>query len=135
MTDVDRVKRNCTCINTVNKQVLVKRRDWCSNKKLSYRSWTARCVVSVEILSVTTQQCRNYSVFIRLYVRRPIGWVAAALCFDLSVRLFVRTGVPARLAGKLSSLVFSLLFVFFLVPCARLNCLTVSERTQTLPVV
>ena len=31
-----------------------------SNKKLSYRRWTARCVVSVEILPVDTQQCRNY---------------------------------------------------------------------------
>ena len=31
-----------------------------SNKKLSYRRGTARCVVSVEILPVATQQCRNY---------------------------------------------------------------------------
>ena len=30
------------------------------DKKLSYRRGTARCVVSVEILSVATQQCRNY---------------------------------------------------------------------------
>jgi len=30
------------------------------NKKLSYRRVTARCVVSVEILPITTQQCRNY---------------------------------------------------------------------------
>jgi len=30
------------------------------NKKLSYRRGTARCVVSVEILPVATQQCRNY---------------------------------------------------------------------------
>ena len=29
-------------------------------KKLSNRRWTARCVVSVEILSIATQQCRNY---------------------------------------------------------------------------
>ena len=29
------------------------------NKKLSYRRGTARCVVSVEILPVATQQCRN----------------------------------------------------------------------------
>ena len=29
-------------------------------KKLSYRRGTARCVVSVEILPVATQQCRNY---------------------------------------------------------------------------
>ena len=32
----------------------------CKNKKLSYRRWTARCVVSVEILPIATQQCRNY---------------------------------------------------------------------------
>jgi len=30
------------------------------NKKLSYRRVTARCVVSVEILPNSTQQCRNY---------------------------------------------------------------------------
>jgi len=30
------------------------------NKKLSYRPGTARCVVSVEILPIATQQCRNY---------------------------------------------------------------------------
>ena len=30
------------------------------HKKLSYRRGTARCVVSVEILSIATQQCRNY---------------------------------------------------------------------------
>jgi len=30
------------------------------HKKLSYRRVTARCVLSVVILSVTTQQCRNY---------------------------------------------------------------------------
>jgi len=33
---------------------------WINNKKLSYRRGTARCVVSVEILPVATQQCRNY---------------------------------------------------------------------------
>ena len=32
----------------------------CTNKKLSYRRETARCVVSVEILPNATQQCRNY---------------------------------------------------------------------------
>ena len=31
-----------------------------SNKKLSYRRVTARCVVSVESLPTATQQCRNY---------------------------------------------------------------------------
>ena len=30
------------------------------NKKLSYHRGTARCVVSVEILPIATQQCRNY---------------------------------------------------------------------------
>jgi len=30
------------------------------NNKLSYRRGTARCVVSVEILPIATQQCRNY---------------------------------------------------------------------------
>jgi len=30
------------------------------NKKLSYRRGTARCVVSMEILPIAVQQCRNY---------------------------------------------------------------------------
>ena len=30
------------------------------DKKLSYRRGTARCVVSIEILPIATQQCRNY---------------------------------------------------------------------------
>jgi len=30
------------------------------DKKLSYRRGTARCVVSVEILPIATQQCRKY---------------------------------------------------------------------------
>ena len=30
------------------------------HKKLSYHRGTARCVVSVEILPIATQQCRNY---------------------------------------------------------------------------
>ena len=30
------------------------------HKKLSYRRGTARCVVSIEILPIDTQQCRNY---------------------------------------------------------------------------
>jgi len=29
-------------------------------KKLRYRRGTARCVVSIEILPIATQQCRNY---------------------------------------------------------------------------
>ena len=37
---------------------------WCfsniRNKKLSYRRVTARCVLSVVIWPITTQQCRNY---------------------------------------------------------------------------
>jgi len=31
-----------------------------NNKKLSYRRGTARCVVSIKILPIATQQCRNY---------------------------------------------------------------------------
>ena len=30
------------------------------NKKLRYRRGTAQCVVSIEILPIATQQCRNY---------------------------------------------------------------------------
>ena len=30
------------------------------NEKLSYRRGTARCVVSIEILPIAMQQCRNY---------------------------------------------------------------------------
>ena len=29
-------------------------------KKLSYRRGTAQCIVSIEILPIATQQCRNY---------------------------------------------------------------------------
>ena len=31
-----------------------------TNKKLSYHRWTILSVVSVEILPIATQQCRNY---------------------------------------------------------------------------
>ena len=40
-----------------------------ANKKLSYRRGTARCVVSIEILPIATQQCRNY-----LYKSWPNRW-------------------------------------------------------------
>ena len=30
------------------------------NKKLRYRRATARCAMSIEILPIATQQCRNY---------------------------------------------------------------------------
>ena len=30
------------------------------DKKLSYRRGTARCDMSIEILPIATQQCRNY---------------------------------------------------------------------------
>ena len=30
------------------------------NKKFSYRRGIARCVVSIEIVPIATQQCRNY---------------------------------------------------------------------------
>jgi len=42
------------------------------NKKLSYRRGTARCVVSVEILPIATQQCRNY-----ILVRQVLNQVSA----------------------------------------------------------
>ena len=32
----------------------------CCNMKLSYRRGTERYIVSVEILQIATQQCRNY---------------------------------------------------------------------------
>ena len=35
------------------------RTSW-NNKKLSYRRGTARCVLSIKILPIATQQCRNY---------------------------------------------------------------------------
>ena len=38
-------------------------------KKLRYRPGTARCVVSIEILPIATQQCRNY-----LYKSWPNRW-------------------------------------------------------------
>ena len=34
--------------------------DFIAYKKLSYRRGAARCVVSIEILPIATQQCRNY---------------------------------------------------------------------------
>jgi len=37
-----------------------------TNKKLSYGRVTARCVLSVVMLPITTQQCRNYSVAAKL---------------------------------------------------------------------
>ena len=33
---------------------------FCYDKKLSYRRVTARCVLSVVMLSIATQHCRNY---------------------------------------------------------------------------
>ena len=42
--------------NRDNRQLVVAK----NYKKLSYRRGTARCVVSVEILPIATQQCRNY---------------------------------------------------------------------------
>ena len=43
-------------VNSGNRQ----RMQYNYNKKLSYRRATARCVLSVVILPITTQQCRNY---------------------------------------------------------------------------
>jgi len=49
-----------------------------SNKKLSYRRVTARCVLSVVMLPITTQQCRNYlydnSWPNRWYEHGGFGW-------------------------------------------------------------
>jgi len=39
---------------------LCAQQDYESDKQLSYRRGTARCVVSIEILPIATQQCRNY---------------------------------------------------------------------------
>ena len=57
-------------VHAVTLQILTNRRkptpvrclSWprSANKKLSYRRGTARCVVSIEILPIATQQCRNY---------------------------------------------------------------------------
>ena len=41
------------------------------NKKLSYRRVTARCVLSVVILPIATQQSRNY---IRQVLTKPMVW-------------------------------------------------------------
>jgi len=46
------------CVADQAPAVIVEREN--KNKKLSYRRGTARCVVSVEILPVATQQCTNY---------------------------------------------------------------------------
>jgi len=40
-----------------------------TNKKLSYRRGTAWCIVSVEILPIATQHCRNY-----LYDNTHLSW-------------------------------------------------------------
>ena len=56
-----------------------------ATKKLSYRQGTARCFVSVEILSIATQQCRMYlydahlghthsSIYERWCKKQNMGW-------------------------------------------------------------
>ena len=56
---------SCRPTNSVNHsitpltKILLQKRQR-RNKKLSYRRGTARCVVSIEILPIATQQCRNY---------------------------------------------------------------------------
>ena len=63
----------CNCVSTVafSKMMTCRQsRQWVTgsepwptdshNKKLSYRRVTARCVLSVVILPIATQQCRNY---------------------------------------------------------------------------
>ena len=52
-----RCTRVCVvCVSEMKIQIHGRR----MNKKLSYRRVTARCVLSVVILPITTQQCRNY---------------------------------------------------------------------------
>ena len=58
-------KNAVTCLRQVSEWMNVFRyvvflNDGSNNKKLSYRWGTARCVVSIEILPIATQQCRNY---------------------------------------------------------------------------
>jgi len=50
------------CQSTEGKQITIKikKLEIAENKKLSYRRGTARYVVSVEILTTATQQCKNY---------------------------------------------------------------------------
>ena len=43
------------------------------NKKLSYRRVTARCVLSVVISPITTQQCRNY-LYDGQVLTKPMVW-------------------------------------------------------------
>jgi len=54
-------------------------------KKLSYRRVTARCVLSVVILPITTQQCRNslYDVM-DMSSYRPMGASVARLIILIS---------------------------------------------------
>jgi len=52
-----------TCIERLRDRYIMfidKGGDYVKNKRLSYRRVTARCVLSVVILPVATQQCRNY---------------------------------------------------------------------------
>ena len=57
----DRIRdATLTCARKLTRVSLIYRTELTTNKKLSYRRGTARCVVSVEILPIATQQCRNY---------------------------------------------------------------------------
>jgi len=49
-----------TCDQKPTRVRLIYSNEPTTNKKLSYRRVTARCVVSVEILHIATLQCRNY---------------------------------------------------------------------------
>ena len=47
---------------------------YCYNKKLSYRRGTARCVVSVEILPIATQQCIGPKLLVRQVLTKSMVW-------------------------------------------------------------
>ena len=49
-----------TCARKPTLVSLIYRTETTTKKKLSYHRGTARCVVSIEILPIATQQCRNY---------------------------------------------------------------------------
>ena len=66
---------------------LRRRRLWhshaCNYKKLSCRRGTARCVVSVEILPIATQQCRTTKVLNKSKLwswRVEVGWCVVNMC-------------------------------------------------------
>ena len=59
LRNIDAVPRSCSGRQAV--KCIAPLHCGTGDKKLSYRRGTARCVVSIEILPIATQQCRNYS--------------------------------------------------------------------------